>query len=108
MSKTTRNIKNDLRIDKISGIKYNHVSIDQALKIADRDCGFTMLDARGAIRTFLDNLDFRNTGIYMPKTMMLDVWLENLKFAYLQKTRGTSTLADIEKHKQSTKGNIQG
>jgi uncharacterized Fe-S cluster-containing protein len=93
-------IKNDHRVDKISGIKYNHVSIDQAIKIADRDCGFTMLDARGAIRTFLDNLDYKDTGIYMPKKMMLDVWLENLKLAYLQKTRGADTLANIEKHKQ--------
>jgi hypothetical protein len=99
MVKTTRTIKNDVRVDRLSGIRYNNVSINQALKIADRAVGFTWLDAMGAIRTFLDNLDAQDKGIYMPKKMMLDIWLENLKLAYLQKTRGSETLANIKKHK---------
>lgn len=101
-----RTIKNDVRIDQISGLKYNWVSINQALKIADRVCGFTMLDARGAIKVFLNNLESEDIGIFMPKGMSLGIWLENLKHCYLQKIKAHRTIEVIEEYKQIKINNL--
>lgn len=92
----TRTIKSDIRVDKVSGIKYNHVNIKQALKIATGECGFTMFDARGAIRTFLDQLDFQDKGIFMPKGETLATWLEKLRLTYLQKVTSSEVLKVIK------------
>lgn len=96
MTVLTRNIKNDVKIDGKSGLKYNHVNINQALKIAARECRFTMLDARGAIRTLLDSLGFKDKGIFMPKGERLDTWLEKLSLTYQQRTVQEETINAIK------------
>ncbi len=96
MTSLTRNIKNDVRTEQKSGLKYNHVNISQALKIAARECGFTMMDARGAIRTFFDCLGFENKKISMPKGESLATWLEKLSLSYQQKITGQETINTIK------------
>lgn len=96
MPNWTRNIKDDVRLDRESGLKYNQVTISQAHKIAARECGFTMLDAKGAIRTFLDCLGFKDKGIFMPKGESLATWLEKLKLSHQRETIHHETIDVIK------------